>query len=92
MIAIGAYQLDVGRRMLVGAGGEAALSPLGSRLLQYLAEHRGEVVGREALIDALWSGNFLVGDPALNRLISETRKAAQQVGTQALIETVHKSG
>ena len=63
MIAVGVFQLDVERRVLKGADGEVELSPLASRLLRLLAERPGVVVSRNELIDALWSGNYLVGDP-----------------------------
>jgi len=92
IIAIGAYRLDAGRRMLIGNGGEAELSPLAGRFLQTPAREPGKLVSRSDLIDELWAGNYLVGDPALNRLVSETRRAARAVGPAELIETVQKSG
>jgi DNA-binding winged helix-turn-helix (wHTH) protein len=46
-------------------------------------------VSRDVLIDRLWSGNRLVGDPALNRLASEVRRAGGGAGGEALLfETV----
>lgn len=92
MIVVGRCQLDIERRQLHGPAGAVEVSPLASRLLRQLAEKSGALVSREDLITALWAGNFAVGDPALNRLVSETRKAAQKVGTPALIETVSRSG
>ena len=88
----GTYRLDPDRRMLIGEGGEAELSPLACRFLQTLAREPGKLVSRSELIDELWAGNYLVGDPALNRLVSETRRAARAVGPAELIETVQKSG
>ena len=92
IISLGHYRFDPGRNVLSGAASEAGLSPLAGRLLQFMAAQPGLVVEREELIDALWDGNYLVGDPALTRLVSETRKLAQQVGGQPLIETVHRRG
>lgn len=92
MLPLGPYRLDSIQRRLHGPAGEVELSPLASRFLRQLAEQPGTVVSRQALIDALWAGNFPVGDPALHRLVSETRKAIQQVGSEPLIETVQRSG
>ena len=38
------------------------------------------------------AGNYLVGEPALNRLVSETRRAARDICDTPLIETVQKNG
>jgi hypothetical protein len=49
-------------------------------------------VTRAELIETLWSGNYLVGEQALNRVVSETRRAAKSVAAAPLIETVQKTG
>lgn len=91
-ISAGPYRIDLARRALTGERGEAALSPLACRFLGVLAGRPGQVVSRAELIDDLWSGNHLVGEPALNRLVSETRRTARTAGEKDLIETVQKSG
>lgn len=91
-ISAGPYRIDLARRALTGERGEAALSPLACRFLGVLAGRPGQVVSRTELIDDLWSGNHLVGEPALNRLVSETRRTARTAGEKDLIETVQKSG
>ena len=70
---------------------EATLSPLARRLVEVLASAEGRVVSRAELIDALWAGNHLVGEPALNRLVSEARRALRKLGPDP-IETVQRSG
>ena len=85
-------ELDPQRRTLRGPTGEEALSPLGWRLIQILRHSGGQVVDRARLIDELWAGNHLVGEPALNRLVSETRRALRGALGRNVIETVQRSG
>jgi DNA-binding winged helix-turn-helix (wHTH) protein len=92
VISAGAYELDLDRRALKGERGEAELSPLACRFLRALARQPGRIVSRAELIDDLWSGNHLVGEPALNRLVSETRRTVRSAGDENLIETVQKTG
>lgn len=89
---VAAFELDVERRMVRNARGEAGLSPLGCRLLRALSVQPGSTVSREDLIRELWAGNHFVGEPALNRLVSETRRALRSIGDEPAIETVQRSG
>jgi DNA-binding winged helix-turn-helix (wHTH) protein len=70
---------------------DTTLSPLARRLVDVLARAEGRVVSRAELIDALWAGNHLVGEPALNRLVSEARRTLRKQGPDP-IETVQRSG
>lgn len=93
VIKLGAYALDPVRNVLISAAREAPLTPLATRLLQLLASKPGEVFERAAIIDALWRGDWLVGDPALNRLVSEVRRAAGDSSrAPSLIQTVPRQG
>jgi len=85
-------EFDAARRVIRGRQGETELSPLACRLLQALLRQPGSTVSREDLINELWAGNYLVGEPALNRLVSETRRAARDICDTPLIETVQKNG
>ena len=92
-ISIGRFQLNVLTHRLDQDGQSIQLSPLASRALQELAVHGGAVVDRNTLIDRLWQGDYLVGDPALNRVISEIRRAVgDDPRNPALIQTVHRRG
>lgn len=92
LIHLGPVSLDLADRTLIGDRGEARLSPLAARLLVLLAAQPGHVISREEIIAELWNGNHYVGDSALNRLVSETRRVARETGSTSLIETVQKSG
>ena len=91
-IRLGAFEFQPFRRSLKGDQAEVDLSPLATRFLSRLVAAGGEVVTRSELIDHLWDGNVLVGESALNRLTSETRRAAAAAGDGMLIETVQKRG
>jgi DNA-binding winged helix-turn-helix (wHTH) protein len=91
-ISIGPLSLDVAKRRLTGGGGDVELTPLVARFLETLAIEPGSVVTRERLIDRLWAGNHLIGEPALNRVASETRLAIRKAGGEPVIETVQRRG
>ena len=93
LISLGSRQLDCTRNVLIAEAGEVQLSPIASRFLQALADHPGEVVTRQALIDRLWDGNALIGEPALNRVVSELRKATGETpGSPTLVQTIPRKG
>ncbi len=92
-VRIGRYQLDPLRHTLAGADRVVQLSPIASRFLQVLARQPGAVVERAVLIEELWRGDYLVGEPALNRVVSETRRAVgDSARNPAVIQTVHRRG
>lgn len=93
-VALGrGYVLDTLSHALTYGGRTVQLSPLASRLLQVLAQKPGEVVERGEIIDALWKGDFLIGDPALTRLVSELRSATgDDPKRPTLIQTVPRRG
>jgi len=68
------------------------LEPLSSQLLAYLAQHRGNLLSREQLIEELWEGNEGVGNKALTRNIYKLRKAFEAHGIDNPIETIPKKG
>ena len=92
-IAVGGFQLDLLTHRLASGEKTVQLSPLASRFLQALAARPGAVVDRAALIDAMWRGDYLTGDPALNRVVSETRRAVgDDPRNPTLIQTIHRHG
>ncbi len=93
-IRCGDYSLDTLRHVLTDPSGrEAQLSPLASQLLQELAKRPGQTFARSELVQALWRGDWLVGDPALNRVVSEIRKVAgDNKKAPSLIQTVPRRG
>lgn len=93
VVHMGAFTLDTLGHELERAGQKTQLSPLASRFLQLLATRPGELFERKEIIDALWRGDFLVGDPALSRLVSELRRAAgDDAKRPTLVQTVPRRG
>ena len=75
------------RNRVRGPAGEVHIEPKAMDVLCTLAGRRGEVMSREALIDAVWAVRF-GGDESLTRVVSMLRKT---LGPGA-IETVPKRG
>ncbi|HEY1125668.1 MAG TPA: winged helix-turn-helix domain-containing protein [Sphingobium sp.] len=81
------------RRALIREGG--AQEVLEHRVMQVLialAKARGGVVTRDELMQSCWQGR-IVGEDAVNRVMSRLRKAAEAIGTDSFrVETVTKIG
>ena len=61
-------------------------------VLAYLVEHRGTVVRKEDLLDAVWGDRF-VSESALTTRIKAVRQAVGDDGSrQLIIRTVHGKG
>jgi DNA-binding winged helix-turn-helix (wHTH) protein len=75
------------RNRVRGPAGEVHIEPKAMDVLCTLAGRNGEVMSREALIDAVWAVRF-GGDESLTRVVSMLRKT---LGASA-IETVSKRG
>ncbi|GAM98329.1 two component transcriptional regulator of winged helix family [alpha proteobacterium U9-1i] len=92
-IAFGAFTLDTVHNTVRSDAGEIQMSPLAARLLAELARTPGKTVERSVLVAALWRDDPVLGDSALNRLVSETR---QMLGDDPkkpqLIQTVPRRG
>ena len=61
-------------------------------VLQFLVQQYPKLVSREQLIDAVWAGNYYVGEKALTNAIWQLRHVMQQLATVELISTVRKKG
>lgn len=77
----------------LSAGDQAVkIEPKAMVVLRYLAERSGEVVSREALLQAAWSG-VIVGDDALTQVVVKLRKALGDApGQPEYIQTISKGG
>lgn len=91
-LALGPFLIEASSPTISGPEGRQKLSPLAVRLLFRLAQDAPSPVYRADLIADLWDGNDLVGEPALNRLVSEVRAAASLVADRPLIVTVPRVG
>ncbi|HMN76645.1 MAG TPA: winged helix-turn-helix domain-containing protein [Burkholderiaceae bacterium] len=68
------------------------VEPRVMQVLVVLAKARGEVVGRDELIEHCWSGR-VVGDSAINRVVYRIRQLAATLGNGSFeVETVPRVG
>ena len=75
-----------------GPYGETRLEPRIMEVLVQLAEHGGEVVSRNQLIDTVWGG-AVVGDEVLSRCIYQIRQALGESSRNPhFIQTAPKRG
>lgn len=91
VFAIGDAKIDA-TRFIVSTPGEVDL-PLTIRelgLLRTFAAHPGEVLSRDALLDAVWGENYVASSRTLDQHIVQIRRKLGPSG--ALVETVRGTG
>jgi adenylate cyclase len=89
-IRFGEFDLDLDRGTLQRAGADIGLRPQAFAVLSYLATHRGKLVSRDELLDAIW-GKATVTNDALTQCIVEIRKAIDD-DAHSIIRTVPRRG
>src|SRR2546425_2127955 len=88
----GPFRLDLANAALWRAEQPVTLRPKTFDLLTYLVTHAGQVVTKEALLDALWP-ETAVGEGVLKTGINELRKALGETAkAPQWIATVHRRG
>jgi len=92
MLVFANCEIDVDRREMRRAGEAVHLEPQVFDLLVHLVRHRGRVVSKDELIEAVWGGR-IVSDAALTSRISAARRAINDNGAQQqFIRTVQRRG
>jgi DNA-binding response OmpR family regulator len=89
----GDVTVDIDRHVSTRGGEALELSPREFRLLGYLLDHRGEIVTREELLDAVWGYDTIPFTRTVDTHIAKLRKKieADPSDPQHLI-TVHRVG
>ncbi|WP_116368216.1 response regulator transcription factor [Parahaliea mediterranea] len=85
-------EMDLVGHRVTRAGDDIALQPKEFQLLRYLLEHRGQVVSRTLLFEAVWDYHF---DPKTNVIdvhIAKLRRKLEAGGRSQLIDTVRGAG
>ena len=91
-LQIGEWTVEPALNQLSAAGRAVKLEPKAMAVLVYLAERPGQVVSREALLSAVWSG-MVVSDDSLTQVVIKLRKALGDVPEKpAHIQTISKGG
>jgi DNA-binding winged helix-turn-helix (wHTH) protein/TolB-like protein len=91
-LQVGDWTVEPALNQLSAAGKTVKLEPKAMSVLVYLAHRPGQVVSRDALLSAVWSG-VLVGDDSLTQVVIKLRKALGEAPEKpAYIQTISKGG
>jgi DNA-binding response OmpR family regulator len=89
----GDMTVDIDRHDATKGGEPIELTPREFRLLGYLLEHRGEVVSREELLDAVWGYDTIPFTRTVDTHIAKLRKKIEEDASDPQhIITVHRLG
>jgi TolB-like protein/DNA-binding winged helix-turn-helix (wHTH) protein/Tfp pilus assembly protein PilF len=89
---VGGWLVQPKLNSISGNGKTAHLEPKAMQVLVHLAEHAGDVMPKERIIQAVWADTF-VTDDVLTRAISELRKAFEDDPHEPrVIQTIPKGG
>lgn len=89
--SFGAFQLDPASRTLIRAGEPVALSARQFDLLLLLVARAGQVLSKDALIEAAWAG-VAVTDNSVEQAVSALRRILNSHETGTYIETQARRG
>ena len=93
VLQFGDVRLDLERREVHKNGKQLDLSPREFRLLAYLVDHRGEVVERQTLLDAVWGYREAPLTRTIDMHAAKLRRKLEDDPTNPrLIITVHRAG
>jgi DNA-binding winged helix-turn-helix (wHTH) protein/Tfp pilus assembly protein PilF len=91
-LTFGALTIDVANRRVTLAGRDVLLPPKTHDVLVYLARHAGDLVAKQALLDAVWPDVF-VEEGILSVHVAALRKAlGDDARAPTFIQTVSKNG
>jgi len=89
---IGDWTVEPALNQLSAMGKTVKLEPKAMAVLVYLADRPGQVVSRDELLAAVWSG-VVVGDDSLTQVVIKLRKALGDAPEKpAYIQTIPKGG
>lgn len=92
VLAVKGLQLDaVGHRVMAG-GNEIHLGPTEYKLLSFFMTHRDRVYSRSQLLDQVWGTNVYVEERTVDVHIRRLRKALEDYGLDAYVQTVRGAG
>ena len=91
-LQVGRWLVQPKLNCISGNGKTAHVEPKAMQVLVYLAEHGGEVMPKERIIQAVWPDTF-VTDDVLTRAVSELRHVFEDNPHEPhFIQTIAKSG
>src|SRR5262247_2691888 len=87
-IAIGPFRLDCANQQLWRSEEQLALQPKPLAVLQYLAQHAGQLIPKEELLQQVWAGTHVTPKAltvcihAIRAILSDTESTPQFIATQ----------
>lgn len=91
-VSLGTLSVDPLRGLVLHCGAPLALEPRTQGLLARLVMARGDVVGREALIDAVWGAEAVVGANTLDAAISALRRRLAELVPGLAVKAIKGRG
>src|SRR5262249_33558708 len=89
---LGPWLVQPSLNLALRSGATRRLTPKAMEVLVCLAQHAGEPVAKEQLLQTVWSDTF-VGDDVLKRVIVELRRVFEDdVNNPKFIQTITKRG
>jgi len=85
-------ELDQGSHRVTVDGRPVPLGPTEYRLLQFFMTHPERVYARGQLLDRVWGGDVYVEERTVDVHIRRLRKALEESGCDAYVQTVRGSG
>jgi len=92
MFRVGDWTVEPAANRLFCKDKEVRVEPKAMRVLTYLVERRGEVVSRQDLEAAVWTGMIVTDDAVTNTVIKLRRALGDNARDPRYIETIAKSG
>ncbi len=92
MLRVGAVEIDLIKRRVWVAGEVVQLLPKEFRLLEFLARHQGEIVGRRLIFEQVWGCFFDPSDNLINVHIGKLRRKLERPGCPSPIQTIKGEG
>ncbi len=89
---IGAWVFEPALNRLTSGERTVELEPLGSRLLQTLAENPGRVFSNDELVEAVWQGRIVSDNPVYKLIANLRRSLGDDTASPNYIETIRKRG
>src|SRR6185369_1201495 len=88
----GAATIDRNKFISAVGGSEHTLTPRELKLAEIFAIHRGDVLTRDALLNAVWGVNYLGTTRTLDQHVAQLRKKITSASGKDPIATVHGVG
>jgi two-component system, OmpR family, response regulator MprA len=92
VVTVGTLQIDRGARRVTRGGNELALTKTEFELLDLLAEHPGQVLPRDVILERIWGYDFDTTSNSLDVYIGYLRRKTEQHDAPRLIHTVRGVG